>query len=153
MQDFAFNFCASFIKSYIGCYNTVYAMNHILPLLARLLLVPIFTYSAINKLGNPMGTIETMREVGMTVATEVLMYGSIAVLLIGSLLVLLGFKTRLGAILLLLFLVPTTFLFHWDFESNTQIIALYKNAGLASALLLLTAFGPGGVSLDAKRLF
>lgn len=125
-------------------------MNHILPLFARLLIVPIFIYSGINKLGNPTGTIDTMREAGITAATPVFMYGSVAFLLLGSLLVLLGYKTRLGAFMLLLFIIPTTLLFHWDFENATQVIALYKNAGIAAALLLLIANGPGGVSVDAK---
>ena len=91
-------------------------MNHILPLFARLLLVPIFINSAIKKLGDPAGTTAKMSEGGITFATELFMYGSVGVLLLGSLLVLLGYKTRVGAFLLLLFLVPTTLLFHWNFE-------------------------------------
>ena len=125
-------------------------MNHILPLFSRLLLVPLFVFSAIKKLDNPTGTLETMRSAGINFQTELFMYGSIAFLLIGSLLLLLGYKTRVGAFMLLLFIVPTTLLFHWDFEDITQTIALYKNAAIASALLLLMAHGPGGVSLDAK---
>lgn len=126
-------------------------MNHILPLFARILIVPIFIFSAIKKLGNPEGTADTMREGGITVATELFMYGSIVFLLLGSLLLLLGYKTRVGAFMLLLFIVPTSLLFHWDFADTMQTIALYKNAGLAAALLLLTAYGPGGISLDAKN--
>lgn len=125
-------------------------MNHILPLFARMLLVPIFINSAIKKLGNPEGTITKMSESGITFATELFMYGSVATLLLGSLLVLLGYKTRVGAFMLLLFLVPTTLLFHWNFEDPSQTIALYKNAGLMAAILMLLAHGPGGVSIDGK---
>ncbi len=121
-------------------------MNHILPLFARLLIIPIFVYSAIHKIGDPEGTVETMRKVGIEFQTELFMYGAIAFLLIGSLLVLLGLKSRVGVFLLLLFLIPTTLLFHMDLAD----VSLYKNAGLIAALLMIMANGPGGVSLDAK---
>lgn len=125
-------------------------MNHILPLLARLLLVPIFINSGIKKLADPEGTVAKMQEGGITVATELFMYGSVAFLLLGSLLVLLGYKTRVGAFMLLLFIIPTTLLFHWDLADDKQLTQLYKNMGLAAALLMLLAHGAGGASLDAK---
>lgn len=121
-------------------------MNHILPLFARLLVTPIFIYSAIKKIGNPEGTIEKMRGVGIEFQTELFMYGAIAFLLLGSLSVLLGFKTRVGVFLLLLFLIPTTLLFHMD----SSDVSLYKNAGIIAALLMLLAHGPGGASIDGK---
>lgn len=121
-------------------------MNHILPLFSRLLIVPIFIYSAVHKIGDPAGTVEKMRKVGIEFQTELFMYGAIAFLLIGSLLVLLGYQTRVGVFLLLLFIVPTTLLFHMDLADTS----LYKNAGLVAALLMLLAHGPGGTSIDGK---
>jgi len=51
----------------------------------------------------------------------------------GSILFISGFKKKLGIYLLLIFIVPTTFIFHF---STFQIKALLINAGLIGGLVL-----------------
>jgi hypothetical protein len=48
-----------------------------------------------------------------------------------------GRKARLGAILLLLFLVPTTLLFHGDVSDAQERIQLLKNLSIMGGLLLV----------------
>ncbi len=55
----------------------------------------------------------------------------------GSALVISGWKSRLGAVLLLLFLVPTTVLFHSDLSDAGERIQLLKNLATVGGLLLL----------------
>lgn len=55
----------------------------------------------------------------------------------GSALVISGFKTRLGAILLLVFLVPTTLLFHGGMAVNLQRFQLFKNLAIIAVLLMV----------------
>ena len=77
--------------------------------------------------------------------------------LVGGLSVLLGYRAKIGAWLLVLFLVPVTVMMH-NFWSVTdpqmhmmQQISFMKNVGLLGGALLIAYFGAGPVSLDARR--
>lgn len=75
--------------------------------------------------------------------------------LVGGLSVLLGFQTRIGAWLLVLFLVPVTVMMHnfWaSTDSPTQQIerAMFlKNLTMLGGALVLSYFGAGPLSVDA----
>jgi putative oxidoreductase len=77
--------------------------------------------------------------------------------LAGGLSILLGYRARIGAALLFLFLVPVTFMMHkfWA-ETNPmmaqmQMAMFMKNVALIGTTLLITYFGAGPVSLDSRR--
>ena len=77
------------------------------------------------------------------------------VALVGGLSVLLGYQTRLGAWLLVLFLVPVTLVMH-NFWAAPDITAFQveralfiRNIALLGGALLLAYFGGGPLSLDA----
>ena len=78
-----------------------------------------------------------------------------ALALFGSLSLVFGYKARLGACLLLLFLVPVILMLHafWHAKdaSTAQIqqIMFMKNVALAGGALLVTYFGAGPLSVDA----
>jgi putative oxidoreductase len=81
---------------------------------------------------------------------------SIAIDLGACLLVALGFYTRFAAVILFLFLMVITFVFHmfWDdvgasYISNLRDFSL--NMSVASGCLLLWITGPGGFSIDRLR--
>lgn len=66
--------------------------------------------------------------------------------LLGGICVLFGWNIRFGAFLLLLFLIPVTFIMHdfWNKIGNErvqQLTEFWKNIGIAGGLLLLTAYG------------
>jgi putative oxidoreductase len=75
--------------------------------------------------------------------------------LIGGLSVLLGFQTRLGAWLLVIFLVPITLVMHnfWSVSdpmtSQVEKAMFLKNVTMVGGALLITYFGAGPLSLDA----
>jgi putative oxidoreductase len=77
--------------------------------------------------------------------------------LLGGLSILLGYKARWGAALIVLFLVPVTFMMHkfWavsdPMAAQMQQIMFMKNIGLVGGALLLGYFGAGPVSLDNRR--
>ena len=128
-----------------------------LAILGRLCLVAIFALSAIsNKIPNFSDVAQGMASVGVPFPT-VALAGAIVFLLVGSVLVAIGYRARFGALLLFLFLVPATYYFHapWTAatpdESTQQMIHLLKNLGLMGAMLLIMAAGPGPGSLDARE--
>jgi putative oxidoreductase len=80
-------------------------------------------------------------------------------LLLGGFSVLLGYHARIGAFLLLLFLLPVTLTLHafWTISdpglAQLQQIHFMKNLALMGGTLLLMYFGPGPLSLDARRRY
>jgi len=77
--------------------------------------------------------------------------------LAGGLSILLGYRAKLGAWLIVLFLVPVTFMMHnfWAVKdpmmAQMQMIMFMKNVAMLGAALLITQFGAGPLSLDARR--
>lgn len=122
-------------------------MKHLLTFLARLGLSFIFIMSGFTKITNFEGTAQKMTQAGMPAASFFLV-GAIGFLLMGGLAVLLGFKAKWGAILLLLFLIPATFIFHLDITDPMQRIQLVKNIAIGGGLLMLIAHGSGKFSVD-----
>ncbi len=83
----------------------------------------------------------------LPLAPTLLLLGTIAELL-GGVLILLGIQVRLGALILCLFLIPTTFLFHnfWHLEGSEQqlqMVMFLKNLSIFGGGLVLLAFGKG----------
>ncbi|HEY9845467.1 MAG TPA: DoxX family protein [Candidatus Caenarcaniphilales bacterium] len=124
-------------------------MKNLIPLLARIFLAAIFMRSGLGKLLDPAGTQQQMAAAGIPL-TGLLLVGSIIFELVGGLAVLLGYKARIGAIALILFLIPTTLIFHTNFSEPMQINQFLKNLGIMGGLLLITYYGAGPKSLDEK---
>jgi putative oxidoreductase len=124
-------------------------------LLGRIGIALIFLVSGAELAADFAGTAAALTSKGIP-AASVMLLGALAFELGGSVLVLLGFRARLGALLLLLFLLPTTLLFHnfWastGAEGKSQMMQFLKNLGIMGGLLLLCAYGAGPLSLDARR--
>jgi putative oxidoreductase len=116
-------------------------------LIGRILLVLIFLNSGIGKIGNFEGTAKYMASHGMLYANYFLV-GAIFFELVGSLTVILGYFTRFGALLLLIFLIPTTLIFHTNFVDPMQKIHFIKNVSMFGGCFILLAAGAGRFSLD-----
>ena len=125
--------------------------------LGRLMIVTIFVASvAGNKIPNFAGVVQYMRSAGVP-SPQLLLVGAIAFMSLGSLSVLLGYKTRLGAGLLLAFLVLATSYFHafWNLqgqEQQLQMIQFMKNFSMAGAMVFLMANGPGPLAMDTRTV-
>lgn len=116
-------------------------------LTGRILLVLIFLNSGIGKIGNFEGTAQYMAKIGMPF-TNYFLIGAIFLELVGSITAILGFYTRFGALLILIFLIPTTLIFHTNFGDKIQMIMFMKNVSMFGGCLLLLSHGPGRLSLD-----
>jgi putative oxidoreductase len=116
-------------------------------LIGRILLVLIFLNSGIGKVGNFEGTAQYMAKFGMS-NTTLFLLGAIVFELLGSITVILGYFTRFGALLILIFLVPTTLIFHTNFADPMQMIQFMKNVSMFGGCLLLLSAGGGRFSLD-----
>lgn len=118
-------------------------------LTGRVLIAAIFLMSGLGKIADPQGTQQYMAGMGMTVATTVFYLGAVVLEVGGALSVLLGYRARLGAAALLVFMIPTTLIFHANFGDQNQTIHFMKNLAMMGGLLLVAAHGAGRISLDA----
>jgi len=125
-------------------------------LLARILLAGIFLLSGVSKIGGFSSTQAYMAARGMS-ATAFLLFCAILIETGGGLAVLLGYKARLAALLLFLFLIPTTLIFHTAFggsfppeQTRMQQAMMLKNLAIMGGLLTIAVHGAGGLSLDAR---
>ena len=73
-------------------------------------------------------------------------YAGYAIKLFGGLAVIIGFQTRIAALLLVLFTIGTAFIFHSDFGN-----VFWKEISMIGGLLLLAAYGPGEFSVDGRK--
>jgi putative oxidoreductase len=75
----------------------------------------------------------------------------------GGLSILLGYRAKIGAWLIVLFLVPVTLMMHkfWTVTdpmmAQIQMILFMKNISMLGGALLISHFGAGPFSLDARR--
>ena len=120
-----------------------------LPLVGRVFLAAIFLRSGIAHILGFAGTVEMMTGKGIPVA-PLLLAGSVFCLLLGGLSILLGFKVRWGAILLIIFLIPATLVFHNPIADVSELNNFLKNIGLIGGILFVYYFGSGPVSIDAS---
>lgn len=98
-------------------------MKDILDLVARILISGFFLYDAYDSIFYYEETQAKMTYYGLTWNQELLLLVSIFVLILGGILVLLGYRTTLGATLLLLYFIPLTFIVHnfWSVPDGYQL--------------------------------
>ncbi len=103
-------------------------------LVGRILISAIFIYAIPGKIINFERTVEVIsnKNIPSTLAPFLLVLAIIC-LIFGSILFISGFKQKLGVYLLLIFIVPTTFIFHFF---PFQIKAVLMNTALIGGLLL-----------------
>jgi putative oxidoreductase len=133
--------------------------THVVPrptwaLAGRVLLSLIFLISGFAKLTDTAGTVVHMEANGIPSAYALAIIAGLAEVC-GGLAILFGFLTRIGALGLMIFLIPVQLLFHsfWTMEgmeAQTQMANFVKNLAIMGGLALLVAYGAGRYSIDAR---
>ncbi len=119
----------------------------------RILYTAIFLMSAPNHFTQK--TIDYAAAQGVPLASVAVPFSGVLALL-GGLSILLGYRARFGALLLVLFLVPVTVMMHrfWGIAdplaATMQQANFMKNISMLGAALLVAHFGSGPLSLDNK---
>jgi putative oxidoreductase len=123
--------------------------------LGRLLFVLIFLMAGSNHFSRQ--TIGYAASQGVPLASiAVPLSGVLAIA--GGLSILLGYRAKLGAWLIVVFLVPVTLMMHkfWAVQdpmmAQIQMVMFLKNLAMLGGALLISQFGAGPFSLDARRL-
>lgn len=135
--------------------DSQYNNNSIVPLLARVLLSLIFLMSGISKIFNFGQTASYMGNVGLPMP-EILLVATIVIEVVGAVMIVLGWGARWAGLIIFLWLIPTTFLFHafWDVPPDrmrSEMNSFMKNIAIMGGMLYIWAFGSGPFSLDNRR--
>ena len=126
-------------------------------LLGRLMLAAIFLMAAVGQSIPKFSDTAASMEAEGVPAPKIMLGGAILVLIAGSLSIAAGFKARIGATLLLVFLLLATYFFHdfWTQEDpvakQEYMIQFLKNTSMMGAMLLIIAHGPGLMSIDGRK--
>jgi putative oxidoreductase len=127
------------------------ANNSALPVLAaRILLSVLFILAGYAKLTGLEGTAGWFGSIGLPMPTVTAVAAGLIELL-GGLAILVGFQTRLVAIVLAIFTLAATAIAHLDFSQAGNALMLQKNLAITGGFLLLAVLGAGTWSIDAKR--
>ncbi len=127
-------------------------------LIGRLLFSVIFAWGAYNHLSHITMMTHYAAVSGVPYARVAIIVTGL-LLLLGSLSIILGWHTAIGAILIIIFLVPVTYQIHFlgmlhttdIMQKQMQMINLMKNIGLVGGAIYIAVFGPGKYSLDGDQ--
>jgi putative oxidoreductase len=126
------------------------SQNSAAVLVGRILLSVIFILSGFAKLTSIAGTAGYFGSLGLPVPTVTAVVVAL-IELVGGIAVLVGFQTRIAALILAIFTIATAFVAHMNWADMGQMINFQKNLAIAGGFLVLAAFGPGALSIDARR--
>ena len=131
-------------------------MKDVIDLIGRILISIIFLYEAYDTMFYYEETKAIMTSYDVNWKQDLLLVGSIICLVLGGLLLLLGYRPGLGSFLILLYGIPVTFIAHsfWNDPPEMQrleAILFMKNLAIIGGLMLVYVNGSGRFSV--RRLF
>ena len=120
---------------------------HIVEVLGRIFISALFLIEAVRKFFNPDMSMMYMSDHGVP---EFLFYPSIAFEIIIPLLLIVGYKTRIAASLLAIFVLTVTLIFHSHhiITDGMQLTIFLKNLAIIGGLLLIISNKPQICSVD-----
>jgi putative oxidoreductase len=133
-----------------GIEKKLSGFNDIALLIGRILIAVLFLIAAYNKAKGLTGTTAYFTRLGIP-APSVMAPVVIAFEAIAGLLLLAGFKTRLVALTVAVFVVIAALMAHTNFADGNQLNHFLKNLAIAGGLLALFVSGAGAFSVDAKK--
>jgi putative oxidoreductase len=121
----------------------------------RVLLALMFVMAGFSKLGNIAGTAGYIASGGLPMATA-LAWGVGLFEVIAGLALAVGFQARWAALLLGLFTLLASVMFHkfWAVPADQQFVQqlmFMKNLAVTGGMFMVAALGAGPLSLDARR--
>ncbi len=123
-------------------------------LVGRWLSASLFVPAGVVRITGFSGTVGYIASVGLPLAS----LGAVLAIVVevgAGLALALGWRTRWAALLLAVFTLAATVLFHnfWAMPADqafVQQLMFFKNIAVVGGLLVVAAFGAGALSLDAK---
>jgi putative oxidoreductase len=119
----------------------------VIQVIGRIFLSTIFLVEGMNKIFNYESTIEYMENFNVP---EYLAIPAIIVEILFPLLLIVGYQTKISALVLAIFTLATALIFHTDFTNQMQLTSFLKNFAIAGGFLIIFVNGAGKYSIDHK---
>jgi putative oxidoreductase len=120
-------------------------VKNVSELAGRSLLSVLFLLSGVGKIGAYAATGAYMSSVGVP---SVLLPAVIVTEVLGATAIILGWQTRITALLLAGYSLLAALIFHANFADQIEMIMFLKNVSITGGFLLLVANGAGALSVD-----
>lgn len=129
--------------------------KHVIVFIGRLLIGFVFLLTAIYSILVWDSAAQDLANRGI-LYPQIVLGVAILLVLLGSISLILGYLTRVGAVLLVIFIVAVTLIYHnfWQAPTNQvtfQVEEFLKNVFFLGTLLYILGFGPGKISLDHHK--
>ena len=118
---------------------------HIIELVGRIFLSALFLIEGVGKLFAQEQVITYMEDYGVP---GMLFIPAVVVEILFPLLLIVGYKTRLAALVMALFTLTVAIIFHTDFSDGMQLISFLKNLAIAGGFMIIIAYGSNKFSID-----
>ena len=118
---------------------------HIVELFGRIFLSALFLIEGLGKLFTQEQVITYMEDYGVP---DMLFIPAVVVEILFPLLLIVGYKTRLAALVMALFTLTVAIIFHTDFSDGMQLISFLKNLAIAGGFMIIIAYGSNKFSID-----
>ena len=118
---------------------------HIIELVGRIFLSALFLIEGVGKLFSQEQVITYMEDYGVP---GILFVPATVVEILFPLLLIVGYKTRLSAIVLAAFTILLAVIFHTDFSNQMQLTQFLKNFAIAGGFLIIFVYGSNKYSID-----
>jgi putative oxidoreductase len=117
----------------------------LIDLFGRIFISSLFIVSGVEKIINYESSLEYMFNYNLP---ALLLIPSIIIEILFPILIIIGYKTRISALILALFTISLAFIFHFDFANQLQTMMFLKNIAISGGLLFLITKDPGRFSVD-----
>ena len=118
---------------------------HIVEIIGRIFLSTVFLIAGVNKIFNYEGTTTYMESFGVP---DFLYIPAIILEILFPLLIIIGYQTKISALIMAIFSISLAIIFHTDFSNQMQVMSFLKNFAIAGGFIIIFVNGPGRWSVD-----
>ena len=119
----------------------------IIDVLGRIFLSTLFLIEGTNKIFNYEETIQYMENFGVP---EYLAIPAIILEILFPLLLIIGYQTKIAALVMMIFTIVVAIIFHTNFDDHMQFITFFKDIAIAGGFIIIFVNGAGKFSIDYK---
>ena len=120
---------------------------HIVEFIGRILLSALFLIEGIGKISMQEDVIMYMADYGVP---EILFIPAIILEILFPLLLIIGYKTKLSALIMALFTLTVAIIFHTDFSDGMQMTFFLKDLAIVGGFMIIFVYGSNKISLDYR---